>query len=206
MQDLKQRGHADFLQLGEDLIRAGDNSKAQVGVAGVYACHTGSPSATVSAEGVADALPFHARRYMEDGTGTLLRKSMKMDANSPCFSSQPAVETSSSVSCGMRIWSSLFGNSRLAFSPTRRGCVRSLPGITQVGTVIEPRASALAPMTGRSASCRKYARQWAITSIKRCASMPRSRSRLAGLLAIRSQKNSVSQTADMPPCCAASMN
>src|SRR5207253_1791789 len=82
----------------------------------------------------------------------LFRKSIKMDASSPCFSSHPAVETSSSVSCGIRIWSSLFGNSRLAFSPTRRGCVRSLPGMTQVGTVIEARASALAPMTGRPAA------------------------------------------------------
>src|SRR5262245_9041462 len=159
MQDLEQRGHTDLLQLGEDLVRAGDSSKTQVGVAGVYACHTGSPSATVLAEGVADALPFYTRRYTGDATDTLLRKSIKMDASSPCFSSQPAVETSSSVSCGIRIWSSLFGNSRLAFSPTRRGCVRSFPGITQVGTVIEPRASALAPMTGRSASRRKYSRQ-----------------------------------------------
>src|SRR6202008_536660 len=94
VQNLEQRGHTDLLQLREDLIRTGDSSKTQVGVAGVYACHAGSP--------------FHAWRYTGEAMDTLFRKSMKMDASSPCFSSQPDVATSSSESCGIRICNSLF--------------------------------------------------------------------------------------------------
>ena len=56
--------------------------------------------------------------------------------------------------------------------PVLMSCVRSFPGMTQAGTLIDLRSASEAPMIGRSAPFRKYSRQRFIAAIKRFGSIP----------------------------------
>ena len=84
-------------------------------------------------------------------------------------------------------------------------CVLSLPGMMQVGTLIEFKSFSLAPMIGSSAPLANCARQRSMAAMNVFGSMAINTARFCGRASMRSLKCSRSHTAAMPPSRAAWM-
>ena len=136
---------------------------------------------------VAKQSPVAARPLRSAACGRGNRRRYSAIASARAYHSSGGV-MSTSRSPVVRLCNSLFGISRAAVAAWRLPWVRSSPGMTQVGIVIERRSASVVPISGRSPLAANGSRHACIMAMNSFGSMAISRSRLPGRSRMRSAK------------------